>query len=445
MLAQQLVNAISLGGVYALFALGFTLIFGVLGVINLAHGAIFMLGAYAALQAVVLFKLPLGVGDRRGDHRHRRCRLAARSLDLRAAAGSPSAASGADDRHHRFGHFSQQYASQGIFGAENLRFPVHGMAAEGLQFGGVQVTWLEIQIILLAFVLMAVLLWWLKHTRMGCALRALAESPKAAALLGIDVEGLFRMTSVIAALLGGVAGVLIALYTNAVFPLMGQPMLHKGIAVVILGGMGDIRGALLGGFFLGLCRSLFRGLHRLDHARCRGLRSAVRDFADPAARRVRQCRPAARLRYFHRRRQSFTRHGMARHLLGDLQHPGAIHRHQRAVGLVDLSNPCRAGCLTVANAAFMGIGAYTAALLTLHSAVPFHLSLLLGALLPAAVALLLGPPTLRLSGVYLAMATLAFGEIVRIFMLNAEGSDRRCLRSERHPAAQPVVRRGCWR
>jgi branched-chain amino acid transport system permease protein len=79
------------------------------------------------------------------------------------------------------------------------------------------------------------------------------------------------------------------------------------------------------------------------------------------------------------------------------------------------------GLLTVANAAFMGIGGYTAALLSLHSAVPFHLSLLLGALLPAAVALVLGPPTLRLSGVYLAMATLAFGEIVRIFLLNAEG------------------------
>ncbi|MGZ8425477.1 MAG: branched-chain amino acid ABC transporter permease [Candidatus Binatia bacterium] len=79
------------------------------------------------------------------------------------------------------------------------------------------------------------------------------------------------------------------------------------------------------------------------------------------------------------------------------------------------------GLLTVANAAFMGIGAYTAALLSLHSGMPFHLSLLLGALLPAVVALLLGPPTLRLSGVYLAMATLAFGEIVRIFLLNAEG------------------------
>jgi branched-chain amino acid transport system permease protein len=78
------------------------------------------------------------------------------------------------------------------------------------------------------------------------------------------------------------------------------------------------------------------------------------------------------------------------------------------------------GLLTVANAAFMGIGAYTAALLSLHGSLPFYLSLTLGALLPAMVAVMLGPPTLRLSGVYLAMATLAFGEIVRITLLNTE-------------------------
>ena len=255
MLAQQLVNAISLGGVYALFALGFTLIFGVLNVVNLAHGAIFMLGAYTALQAVVQFKLPLALA------------MGAAVVVTGAAGWLLDRLIFAPLRARQAPHLAPMIATiglgislnsaiQGIFGAENLRFPVHGLAAESLQLGGAQVTWLEIQIILLAFVLMAVLLWWLKHTRMGCALRALAESRKAAALLGIDVEGLFRMTSVIAALLGGVAGVLIALYTNAVFPQMGQPMLHKGIAVVILGGMGDIRGALLGGFFLG-CAEVF--------------------------------------------------------------------------------------------------------------------------------------------------------------------------------------------
>lgn len=78
------------------------------------------------------------------------------------------------------------------------------------------------------------------------------------------------------------------------------------------------------------------------------------------------------------------------------------------------------GLLTVANAAFMGIGAYTAALLTIRAEAPFPLALSCGALLPALVALLIGQPTLRLSGVYLAMATLAFGEVVRIVILNAE-------------------------
>ena len=255
MLAQQFANAISLGAVYALFALGFTLVFGVLNVVNLAHGAMFMVGAYTALQAVLLFKLPLAAA------------VLAAILVTAGAGWLLDRFIFAPLRARQAPHLAPMIATiglaislnstvQGIFGAENLRFPMHGLAADGLRLGGVQITWLELQIIFLSFLLMAVLLWWLMRTRMGAALRALAESRKAAALLGIDVEGLFRMTSVIAASLGGVAGVLIALYTNAVFPQMGQPMLHKGIAVVILGGMGDIRGALLGGFFLG-CAEVF--------------------------------------------------------------------------------------------------------------------------------------------------------------------------------------------
>jgi len=103
---------------------------------------------------------------------------------------------------------------------------------------------------------MAVLMYVMRRTQFGRALRAIAESPKAAWLLGINVEKLFVTTSFAAAALGGVAGVLIGLYSNALFPLMGQPMLHKGIAVIILGGMGDIRGAMLGGLFLGFAEVL---------------------------------------------------------------------------------------------------------------------------------------------------------------------------------------------
>jgi branched-chain amino acid transport system permease protein len=250
MFAQQLVNAISLGGVYALFALGFTLVFGVLNVVNLAHGAIFMVGAYAALQAVLLLKLPL---------------LAALLVAVVVTTGAGWLLDRlifAPLRARQAPHLAPMIATiglaiavnssiQGWFGAENLRFPVETLPAASLSLGSIQITWLEIQIIFLAFALMAALLWGLNRTRVGWALRGLAESPKAAALLGVNVEGYFRATAMVASSLGGVAGVLIALYSNAVFPTMGQPMLHKGIAVVILGGMGDIRGALLGGFFLG--------------------------------------------------------------------------------------------------------------------------------------------------------------------------------------------------
>ena len=250
MLEQQLVNALSLGCVYALFALGFTLIFGVLGVVNLSHGAVFMVGAYAALQVVTKLGWPLWA-----------------SL---IAAFAISAALGLAIDYFVLRPLRQRHAphlipmiatigiaiffnnaTQGVFGAENLRFPAELVPDEQLHFLGVQISVLEVAIIAMSFALMAALLFVMRKTQLGRALRAIAESPRAAALLGINVEGLFYLTSATAAALGGVSGVLIALYSNAVFPLMGQPMLHKGIAVIILGGMGDIRGALIGGLFLG--------------------------------------------------------------------------------------------------------------------------------------------------------------------------------------------------
>jgi len=250
MLEQQIVNALSLGCVYALFALGFTLVFGVLGVINLSHGAIFMIGAYTALQMVTLLAWPLwasllaalvvsgafGFAIDALVLRPLRKRNAPHLIPMIATIGLAI-------------FFNN--ASQGLFGAENLRFPSGVVPDTQLHFAGVQISVLELAIVLLSFALMAALLFVMRRTQLGRALRAIAESPKAAALLGINVEGLFYLTSTCAAALGGVAGVLIALYSNAVFPLMGQPMLHKGIAVIILGGMGDIRGALIGGLFLG--------------------------------------------------------------------------------------------------------------------------------------------------------------------------------------------------
>jgi branched-chain amino acid transport system permease protein len=255
MLGQQLINALSLGSVYALFALGFTLVFGVLGVINLSHGAIFMLGSYIALLLIEKLAMPL--------YPAMLCAMLATGcigalvdfliLKPLRARNAP--------------HLAPMIASigvaimltnlaQGLFGAENQRFPAGTIPEKSLNIGTLHVTALQIGIVAISFILMLVLLLAMRRTQLGRALRAIAESPKAAYLLGINVEGLFLLTSFAAAALGGAAGVLVGLSFNAVSPFMGQPMLHKGIAVIILGGMGDIRGALIGGLFLGFAEVL---------------------------------------------------------------------------------------------------------------------------------------------------------------------------------------------
>jgi branched-chain amino acid transport system permease protein len=250
MLEQQFINALTLGSVYALFALGFTLIFGVLGVINLSHGALFMLGSYAALLLVDKFAVPLWLAM-----------LAAMfitgciALVIDYLVLKPLRARNAP-------HLTPMIATigvaimltslaQGLFGAENKRFPIGTIPEQSVSWGHLLITALQIDIVVISFVLMIVLLTIMRRTQLGRALRAIAESPRAAYLLGINVEGLFYLTSFAAGALGGAAGVLVGLSFNAISPFMGQPMLHKGIAVIILGGMGDIRGALIGGLFLG--------------------------------------------------------------------------------------------------------------------------------------------------------------------------------------------------
>jgi branched-chain amino acid transport system permease protein len=255
MLGQQLINALSLGSVYALFALGFTLVFGVLGVINLSHGAIFMLGSYIALLLIEKLAMPLYPAIL--------CAMLATGcigalIDFLVL--KPLRARNAP-------HLAPMIASigvaiiltnlaQGMFGAENQRFPIGTIPEASMNFGTLHVTALQIGIVAISFILMLILLLAMRRTQLGRALRAIAESPKAAYLLGINVEGLFLLTSFAAAALGGAAGVLVGLSFNAISPFMGQPMLHKGIAVIILGGMGDIRGALIGGLFLGFAEVL---------------------------------------------------------------------------------------------------------------------------------------------------------------------------------------------
>ncbi|MDE1982753.1 MAG: branched-chain amino acid ABC transporter permease [Betaproteobacteria bacterium] len=251
MFAQQVVNAISLGSVYALFALGFTLVFGILGVINLSHGGIFMLGAYAALFLITRFEIPfwtalplamlaaglLGLLIDVLILRVLRKREAPHLMPMIATIGAA---------------ILMTSLSQGFFGSETRRFPLELFDQESFSWGPLTIPVLQAGITALSVLLMLLMIWVLRRTRLGQALRAVSESPKAAALLGIPVERLFHLTSFAAAALGGAAGILIGLSFDAISPFMGQPMLHKGIAAIILGGLGDVRGAVLGGLFLGV-------------------------------------------------------------------------------------------------------------------------------------------------------------------------------------------------
>ena len=252
---QQVVNALWLGAVYSLFALGYTLVFSVLGILNLAYPSLYMWGAFAGLVAVNVFKLPIwlalpiamltsGLLGMLLDQ------LAFKPLRKRNAPelAAVIASIGAS--------IVLVNVAQGVFQAQVSRFPfdtfpvkVFEIAVPG-ETSGVTITLLQITILGISLAIMLLLRWLIRGTRHGQAMRAVAFNPATAARLGIPVERIILQTSFIAGALGGAAGVLLGLAFNAISPFMGGPMNLKGLTVIILGGLGNIEGAVLGGFIL---------------------------------------------------------------------------------------------------------------------------------------------------------------------------------------------------
>jgi branched-chain amino acid transport system permease protein len=255
MLAQQLLNGLTLGSTYALVALGYTLVFGILGMINFAHGEIFMLGAYMALLLVTMGNLGifwsligamigsaiLGMIIERVSFRP------LRNVSILAPLISTIGLS-----------IFLRSLAQIIFGAESTRFPV-GIKTEFFQIGPLQISLLQIVILGISFGLMAIFQVFIKKTKIGKAMRATSESLYTAGLLGIPVDRIIFLTFGVAAALGGVAGVLLGLNFNAISPLMGKMVGLKGLVIIILGGMGNITGAMVGGLFLGFVEVLSVG------------------------------------------------------------------------------------------------------------------------------------------------------------------------------------------
>jgi branched-chain amino acid transport system permease protein len=254
-LPQQLLNGIFAGSIYALFALGYTLIFGVLDILNLAHAAIFMLGAMMSWwlvsaqgwNLIPAFGVAFVV-----------CGLLGILLDRVAFLRL---------RRRGAGHLSPLISSIGmslifvgiarlLFNPDRKQFPFGTFPQVYYDIGTVRIRLLDVVILLVSLALMVGLNWLVSSTITGKCMRAIAENPRAAALLGVDIEKVIMQTFFIASALGGAAGVLYGLSLNSIEPTMGNQVELKGLAIIILGGMGSIPGAAIAGFLIGMVEVL---------------------------------------------------------------------------------------------------------------------------------------------------------------------------------------------
>ncbi|HEY0491859.1 MAG TPA: branched-chain amino acid ABC transporter permease [Candidatus Dormibacteraeota bacterium] len=266
-MTQQLLNAIFIGSIYALFAVGYTLVFGVLDVLNLAHSAVFMLGAVITYSLVALHGTPfilaalvavlacglLGLLIEFVALRPLRRRNAPPISALISTIGLALIFVAVVEQATPGTLFSWLWQD----GANSVRFPVGAVPNPTYHIGGLTLEGTKLGILATSIVLMLVLGFVIRYTQVGRALRAVAENRRAATLLGIEVDRIFASTLFVSSALGGLAGLLFGLALSDISPYIGRDQVElKGLAVIVLGGMGSIPGAVVGGYLLGLIEVL---------------------------------------------------------------------------------------------------------------------------------------------------------------------------------------------
>lgn len=255
MLMQQLLNGVVVGSAYALFALGFTLLFGVNHIMNVAHGSVFMWGAFAGLYTVVALEAPiyvaLMVGMLAGG-------LVSVALDVFAFRPL---------RRRNAPEFSGMVSSIGadlvllalaqkVSNTAIMRFPFDAFPVVVFTVLNLRIQLLQLVIIGLVVAMVAGLVWYLYRTTFGLSIRAVAFSEQTSRLLGINPGPVNMQVFFISGALAGMAGVLIGLVFNSVHFAMGEPLLMRAFVIIILGGLGSIPGALIGGLVIGILQTL---------------------------------------------------------------------------------------------------------------------------------------------------------------------------------------------
>ncbi|MBX9904188.1 MAG: branched-chain amino acid ABC transporter permease [Burkholderiales bacterium] len=260
--AQQIVNGLVLGSIYALVALGYTMVYGILGLINFAHGDITMIGALVSLTVIqllaaagvpapvilvlaggsaVLVCAILGLSIERIAYRP--LRRAPRLAPLITAIGVS---------------ILLQYSAALIWGKQYISLPEIIEPAQFTIFGA-QLTSLQAAIFLLACTIMAGLLWFIKASRMGRAMRATEQNPDVAGLMGVNTNTVIAFTFVLGSAIGAIAGLMVVLYYGLGHYFMGFMLGLKAFTAAVLGGIGNVGGAVLGGLLLGIIESLAAG------------------------------------------------------------------------------------------------------------------------------------------------------------------------------------------
>ena len=265
---QLVVNGLTLGSVYALIALGYSLVYGVLKLLNFAHGEVYMIGAFlgygtlhmlggaadpalpvAVLLPVLMVVAALGsglVGVAIERFAYRPLRTAPRIAPLVSALGTS---------------FFLQNAVLLVVGARILRYESEKLVdvSSGIHEGVLNVSVMRLLVIGVSFTVMIGLMIFMRRSKLGKAMRATSYDPEAAQMMGLDVNKVIMVTFFIGSALAGVAGVMSGLVYNRVFQTMGFVAGLKGFTASVVGGIGSVQGAMAGGLIIGFAESFAQG------------------------------------------------------------------------------------------------------------------------------------------------------------------------------------------
>lgn len=254
MLLQQMINGITVGGSYALIALGYTMVYGILKIVNFAHGDVFMMGSFFGLFCMQVMGMPyyvafplaaiataiMGIIMERVAYRPIR---SADSLTVMISALGVST-------------FLENLAMV-LWGTGTHAFSnFSGITITTYKFDNVVLSNIQIGFIVLSILLMIALYFIVNKTKIGVAMRATSHNIKTAKLMGINTDRIIAFTFGIGSALACVAGLLVGIYYDAVYPLIGYSYGLKAFAAAVLGGIGSIPGAMLGGFVMGIVETL---------------------------------------------------------------------------------------------------------------------------------------------------------------------------------------------